>query len=297
MQDPLAWDDVRLFLALCRSKTVGRAGAALGVDPSTVSRRLAALEAVLATTLFERSRDGMTPTKSAEDLLPIAEEIEGSMLRFTNAADGLERDVAGTVRLTCPPDLAEVAILPHLAPLFAAHPALRVELDPSEAVLDLVRREADLAVRTVRPRRGDLLVTRLLTVRWIAAASPALVQRLGTLRAWRDAPWAGWGERLAQLPTARWLAAQPGPPEPRLRSDSLRIQLAAATAGLTAVLVPEPSLAHYGLVPLRLAPALRAAAGELPSDDIFLVTHRALRHVPRVRVVWDALVAQLATRE
>jgi DNA-binding transcriptional LysR family regulator len=289
----LAWEDVRLFLAVGRARHVGRAGAALGVDASTVSRRLAALEADLATTLFERGRDGMTPTEAAEDLLPIAEEIEGGMLRFAHAADGLERDVAGVVRLTCPPDLAEVAVVPHLAELLARHPALRVEIDPSEVMVDLVRREADLALRTVRPRRGDLVVTRLKTVRWIAVAAPELARRLGTLRGWRDAPWIGWGERLAHVPPARWLAAQAGV-EPVVRSDSLRVQLAACAAGLGVALVPEPSAAHYGLAPVKLAAALRDEPGL--ADELFLVTHRALRQVPRVRVVWELLVDKIGER-
>src|SRR5882762_1621477 len=96
----LDWDDVRLFLALCRARTVGDAAAALGVDGSTVSRRLVSLEAALAVPLFDRGRDGIAPTEAAEDLRPVAEQIEAAMARFTTAAEHLERDVAGLVRLT-----------------------------------------------------------------------------------------------------------------------------------------------------------------------------------------------------
>ncbi|HEU4533424.1 MAG TPA: LysR family transcriptional regulator, partial [Polyangiaceae bacterium] len=159
--DPLPWDDVRLFLALCRSRTVGAAAGQLGVDASTVSRRLAALEQALAATLFDRGREGISPTKAAEDLLPVAEEIEAAMNRFASAAEGLEREVAGLVRVTCPPDVADMVVVPLLPELLGRHPALRVELIPGETVLDLTRREADVALRTVRPTRGDLVVTRL----------------------------------------------------------------------------------------------------------------------------------------
>lgn len=285
----LAWDDVRVFLALCRAKTVGRAAAQLGVDASTVSRRLVAMEEALATTLFERGRDGIEPTKSAEDLLPVAEEIEGGMLRFANAADRLERDVEGVVRVTCPPDVAEVAIVPHLPALLARHPALRIELEPGEAVLDLARREADLALRTVRPQRGDLVVTRLREVRWIAVAAPGVVR--GKLRRWTDAAWVGWGERMDHVPPAKWLHKLGV--EPVVRSNSLRVQLAAVARGLGIALVPEPSAAHYGLEPVALAPALRSASAAWPVDELFLVTHRALRQVPRVRAVWELLVHEL----
>jgi DNA-binding transcriptional LysR family regulator len=294
-RDDLAWDDVRLFLALSRARTVREAASRLRVDASTVSRRLAVLEAALASTLFDRGRDGITATKAAEDLLPVAEESEEVMNRFVHAADGLERAVAGVVRITCPQDVAEVIVAPLLQGLLARHPDLRIELAPGEAVLDLTRREADIALRTVRPTRGDLVVTRLATVRWIAVATPALAGRLGALRAWSDAPWIGWGERLSNIAPARWLAAHVTA-VPVVRSDSLALQLALAVQGVGAVLAPEPSARHYGLVPLRMAKPLRADAASWPSDDLHLVTHRALRQVPRVRVVWDLLVERAADR-
>jgi DNA-binding transcriptional LysR family regulator len=292
-REALQWDDVRLFLALCRARTVGSAAAKLGVDASTVSRRLVALEEAMDATLFERGRDGVSATKAAEDLLPVAEEIEQAMLRFTNAAEGLEREVAGLVRMTCPADVAEVEIVPCLQELLAEHPALRIALDPGETLLDLTRREADIAVRTVRPTRGDLLVTRLLTVRWVLVAAPKVARELGTLRAWADAPWVGWGERLANVPPARWLEKFARGVEPVVRSDSLRVQLSVLASGVGVGLVPEPSVEHYGLVPLKLGAALRESAAEWPSDEVFLVTHRALRDVPRVRVVWERLVEKI----
>src|SRR6185369_16099801 len=95
LDEELKWDDVRLFLALCRAQTVSEAGRALGVDSSTVSRRLNTLEQVLSTSLFDRGHEGISATKAAEDLLPVTEEIESVMLRFASAADGLEREVAG----------------------------------------------------------------------------------------------------------------------------------------------------------------------------------------------------------
>jgi len=295
IRDALQWDDVKLFLALCRARTVGAAGRALGVDASTVSRRLVALEEAVAATLFDRGRDGITATKAAEDLLPVAEEIEAMMMRFTNAAEGLEREASGLVRLTCPPDVIDVLVAPLLRELLARHPALQIELDPGEALLDLTRREADLALRTVRPMRGDLVMTRLRTVRWVPAAAPKLARALGTLRAWTDAPWVGWGERLAHIAPARWLASH-ARVEPLVRSDSLLVQISVLASGVGVGLVPEPSVDHYGLTPIKLGSLLRDDARACPSDELFLVTHRALRDVPRVRVVWDMLVEHVGDR-
>jgi len=292
--EPLHWEDIRLFLALCRASTLGEAAARLRVDASTASRRLVQLEERLAVTLFDRGRNGIALTKAAEDLLPLAEEIDALTNRFANAADALEREVSGVVRITCSPDVAQVMVAPLLPRLFERYPNLRVALEPSESVLDLTRREADLALRTVRPTRGDLIVKRVATVRWQLVGTPALVRELGTLRAFGDARWVSWGERFAGIPAARWVKARIQGAEPALRSDSLSAQLAAIGAGAGIGLLPEPSAKHYGLVPVKLSAALREAVSEWPSDDLFLVTHRALREVPRVRAIWDLLEKRAA---
>ena len=290
----LRWDDVRLFLALCRAPTVASAAAELGVDASTVSRRLATLEDELGAVLFDRNREGITPTEPAEDLMPVAEEIEAGMLRFANAAQGLEREASGLVRVACAPDVAVVLLLPLFKELLARHPALRIEVEESTTPLDLTRREADLALRVVRPVRGDLVVTRLLQAHWVLAASPALAASIGKLRKWNDVPWISWTESHAHAPQPRWLAKHAREIEPILRTDSFAVQLAAAASGLGVVLVPEPSALHHGLERVKLAPALREAAEDWPVSDLFLVAHRALREVPRVRVLWDLLVERLA---
>jgi DNA-binding transcriptional LysR family regulator len=200
------------------------------------------------------------------------------------------------VRITCPPDAAEVAVAPLLPELLRRHPGLRIDLDAGEALLDLTRREADIALRVVRPTRGDLIVTRLLTVPWVLAAAPGLARELGKLRSWTDTPWVGWGEQRAQTGPARWHARHLRGAEPAVRSDSLRVQLAVVAAGAGVALVPQSSVAYYGLVPVKLGAALRAAAAEWPRDELYLVTHRALREVPRVRAVWDLLLERLGDR-
>ncbi|MEM9492526.1 MAG: LysR family transcriptional regulator, partial [Myxococcota bacterium] len=293
----MPWDDVRVFLALCRARTLGEAARALGVDASTVSRRLAALEQALSCTLFERGRDGVRATKAAEDLLPAAEEVECGVARFATAAEGLEREVSGLVRITCPSDVADIVLVPMLRQLLARHPRLSVALDPNEAILDLTRREADIALRVVRPKRGDLVAKKLFTVRWIPVASRELAERLGPVQSWAEVPWLGCGERYTNSSAGRWLARHTGAAEPALLSDSLSTQIAAAAAGIGVALVPEVSAARFQLTPIAVAETLRAKTGALPTDTLYIVTHRAMRDVPRVHVVWEALVdhfAQLA---
>jgi DNA-binding transcriptional LysR family regulator len=290
----LRWDDVRLFLALCRARTVATAAGTLGVDASTVSRRLATLEEELGTVLFDRNREGIALTEAAENLMPVAEEIEAGMLRFANAAQGLEREVSGLVRVACAPDVAVVLLVPLFKELLDRHAALRIEVEEGVATLDLTRREADLAVRVARPTRGDLVVTRLLVTPWVLSAAPSLAASVGRLRSWSDVPWISWTERYAHAPQPAWLAKHARDIDPVVRTDSMSIQIAAAAAGLGVMLLPRPSAAHHGLTPVKLAPALKDAAEDWPVSELFLVTHRALRDVPRVRAVWDLLVDRLA---
>lgn len=292
-RESLVWDDVRLFLALGRSRTVGAAARLLGVDASTVSRRLLVLEESIGATLFDRGRNGIAATESAEELFPVAERIEEAMSSFTRAADALEREPSGLVRITCPSDVAEVVLVPLLPELFQKYPQVSVDLDAGETLRDLSRREADIALRVVRPERGDLVVTRLLAVRWVLAATPPVAKKLGKLSNWTDAPWIGFGERLTGSPPARWYEKFVPGAQPRLRSDSLQLQLAALRRGAGVALVPEPSVGAYGLVEVELSRTLGKQAADWPVSELFLVTHRALRDVPRVRVVWELLVEHL----
>jgi len=284
----LEWGDVRLFLALCRARSLGDAARGLGIDISTVSRRLAALEDNLTVTLFDRSRSGITATEAAERLLPVAEEIEHGMLRFAGEAESLERDVSGWVRLACPTDAAEVLVVPLLPSLLARHPGLHLDLLAGEKLVDVNRRDADLALRTARPEAGDLVVTKLLTITWRPAALPATVTALGRIKRWSDVPWIGCAEAFRHTTPGRWFQSELEGIEPVVRSPNLRVQIAAVEAGLGVALVPDRSLEHYGLAALNLAPKLRKCSW--PEDTVYLVTHRSLRRIPRVAAVWDHFI-------
>lgn len=292
----LPWDDVRLFLALSRSRTLGEAGKRLAMDSSTMSRRLVRLEGALTATLFVRGRGGITATEAAERLVPVAEEMEQVMARFTGEVEAFERDISGRVRIACPADAADVLLTPHLPRLLERHPQLRVDVLAGEGVVDMARREADVALRTARPTVGDLVVTTLFPVEWRVAAAPALAEEIGALGAWDVVPWIGCTERMAGTTPGRWFSEQLGSTQPVVRSDSLMVQISAVAEGMGVALLPARSIEHCGLVPVKLSRPLRASAGPWPEDDLFLVAHRALRGVPRVRAAWDYLIEHLAAR-
>jgi DNA-binding transcriptional LysR family regulator len=255
------------------------------VDTSTTSRRLAALEETVGVRLFDRTRDGLLPTSAAEQLLVGAEEAERGMLHVARAATGLERRVEGTVRLTAPPGMAELFLAPTMIELHRRHPALVIELDASQAVLDLSRREADIALRNVRPEGGDLVLTKLATTSYAPFVSQAWNRKKPA-----NVPWIGWTDAYAHIPAARWLARHVDARSVVLRASSLGAQLAAVASGLGAALLPSAIGERQGLTEL---PHGRELA-DLPIEDTWLVGHRALREVPRVAAVWDFILGEAA---
>ena len=286
------WDDVRLFLAVHRYGTFGQAAARLGLDTSTVSRRLAGFEEALGAQLFERTRDGVVATRAGELAVPAAEAMEAALGQLGRVASARETDAEGIVRISVAPGMADIFVAPALVRLRAKHPRLRIELDASVRPIDLTRHEADLALRSVQPRGAELVVTKLATARWVAAASPALVAASGRIRAWDQVPWIAWDHDLASFEPARWLAKHVPAADIALRTSHFGSQLAAAAAGLGAVLAPEPYLRARGLVELRYAAALERDAEAWPTDSLWLVGHRALRDIPRVAAVWEFLIGE-----
>lgn len=288
---PPRWDDVPLFLALFRERNLTAAARRLGLDASTASRRLAALEETTLTRLFDRTRLGLAPTEAAEKMLAAAEEMERAALKLASAAQLHEVGVEGVVRISAIPGLADTHVAPRLHLLLARHPGLRLELDVRNQVTDLTRREADLALRSIRPQSGELVMKKVATYRWLAMASTERARALGTLRSWDDAPWITWDDDLAHIPLARWVAKHASGAPPVLRTSSMLSQVAAVRSGLGVALLDEyaPTV-HEGLAPVRYARALGASASQWPVDDLWLVGHAALRDTPRVAAVWDFLV-------
>ncbi len=290
-----SWDQVRLFLALMRARTLAGAGKRIELDASNVSRQLVRLEEAVGVTLFDRTRDGLAPTSAAENLLTHAEEVELGVARFAAASAQVETTVEGVVRLTAPPGVADTFVAPLLKELYLRHPKLVIELDASVGYADLTRREADLALRTARPKSGELRVTQVVATRELPMASEKYAREVGRLRAFEDARWIAWGDELAHLPGPRWLRTHGPAVMPVLRSNHFASLLAATRSGLGVAVLPEPYLLT-GLVPLAHGKRLSAAWANLPATELWLVAHQALRRVPRVAAVWDFLLEKLAGR-
>ncbi len=285
----LRWDDAQVLLALLQTRSFSGAGARLGVNASTASRRLDALEAALGAHLFDRTPDGVLPTALAEELGPHAEAMERAAAGLALAAQGREALPEGEVRLTVPPGVAEFLVAPALPRLLRRHPRLRLSIDASVTYADLTRREADLALRTTRPASGDLVVKKLGETRGGVYGAPAYAAELGVLRRLDEARWITWGDDLGHLLPAQLVAQRVPQTSIVLKTSHMGAQFAAASAG-TGVLLSDPHSAKVcGLVEIPLAPALRRSLPPLRGGALWLVAHRALRDVPRIASVWAFL--------
>lgn len=283
-----AMDD-RLLLGLpvlwsvVATRSATRSARALSLSPATVLRRLSGLEEALGVDLFGRHATGLLPLPALTRVMPWVEQASQALEGLRREVTGLERHVQGEVKLALPVGVAR-SLLPGIRGLQTEHPDLAVSLMAGTSLVDLDRREADLALRTVRPESGELLVQQVLTFR-VVVCHPALASGSD----WRMLPWLTWDDRNAHLQEALWVSQQVDPRRVVLRlSDQLSL-LDAAQEGLGAVFVAEPLAAATGSlveVPTDIP---------MPTGALWLVSHRALRHVPRVDAEWRWVLQELGS--
>lgn len=282
------WDDLRVFLAIHREGNLSRAARRLGVNQSTTSRRLSAFEADLGVLLFDRTPDGLVPTAAAEDLLPAAERAERAANDVARVVAGHDARPEGVVKVAMPDGMAAAVFVPALPQLVARYPGIRVDVLTGSQLVDLSRREADLAIRFMRPTRGDLVSRKIATLGHEIVASPAYADAHAGASL-RDLDWITWDEGLAHIPEMLWFARHVGV-EPRLRTNSPTALLAAVRAGLgVTVFATGGSAIGQGLTPIE------ASVPMPPATEVWLVGHRALRDVPRIRAVWEFIVERVAS--
>ncbi len=272
----VAWDDLAVLLAVLEEGSLNRAARALGTGQSTASRRLARLEERLGSPLFDRTPEGLRPTALAMELAPHAERVGGHMSDIDRLIEGREREPSGRVRLAVVEGLAAHFVVPALPRLRAAHPGIELDLLSGQPVLDLVRREADLALRFVPPECPDLVVRKLRSIPVAPYVHPDLADTAA------DAlPWVMFWDPDESFAESRWLRDHVRPRHVT-RVTLWHDLFAAVRLGVGAGLISPLAADVAGLVPV---PAF--AGEEVVSHPLLLVYHRALRHVPRVKAVRD----------
>lgn len=282
------WDDIRFFLAAARHGSLTGASHSIGSNQPTVGRRIDALEATLEMRLFQRHAQGLTLTDEGRRVLHIAEAMEEAAQGF-NRAMGNRNEIQGKVALALPEGLSAYIVAPMLSSLLGRYSQLEISLLPSSASADLIHGEADMAIRLFQPTENDLVARKVGEMNFGIYGSEAYLQRHGNPRSRTDLirhQFIGYGERLRHSEENRWLETAAAGARFLLRSDDTHTRLAAATAGLGLTVLP-----HFLAEKVQLQSAVMATA--IPPRPIWLVVHRDLRNLARVRVTIDWLVEQL----
>ncbi len=281
------WNDARVFLAMTRQQTLRGAARELNVDQATVSRRIAAMEQALGSTLFLRTSSGFQLTGVGETVLEAAERMETAAFELVRRAQGRDKALSGEVRVTTTDSLAVDFVIPAMARVHARYPDVRVNLNSSSDVLNLARREADIAIRTRKPDNPDLVVRRLACWPMGLFASAVYLDVHGT-----PEPGSGFlGHDLVMY-------------EPHLaegRDVTLVDESAASgrivTAVNSSVMVRNAIAAGLGMGELPLYMGERDGLVRVwPTRarshpyEVWMVTHGDLRHTAKIRVVIEAVL-------
>jgi len=284
------WERQRAFLAVLREGSLSAAARALSVAQPTVRRRMEELEAALGVPLFTRSSGGLQPTETALELGDHAEAMALAADAFVRTGSAGACDIAGTVRISASEVVAVEVLPPMLAALRRTHPGLVFELSPSNRNEDLLRREADIAIRMVRPTQSALVARRIGAVPlglharadYLAAnGTPASLDELraiGLIGVERDTP------SLRDYQTRFGITRD----DFVFRSDSDLAQLAAIRAGIGIGICQIPLAARDPAL-VRVMPE----AFELDLET-WVVTHEDLRGVARIRATFHHLVDGMA---
>jgi DNA-binding transcriptional LysR family regulator len=284
------WNLYASFREVMRQGSLSAAARTLGLTQPTLGRHVAALEAGLGVALFTRSPQGLTPTAAAADLLPRVEEMHAAAQAAARAVSGGPANGTGVVRITASEIIGGVVLPPILARFREAHPGIIVELVLTNRNEDLLRRDADIAVRMVRPAQAALVARRIgavaigLFAHRRYADAHGLPSRIEEVA---DHPLIGFDRDEVSLRSLEGAAAFLQRDRFAFRCDSDLAQLAALRAG-------------YGLGGCQLGIAADAPdlIPVLPDQlrfelEMWLAMHEDLKPVGRVRTMYDFLAAEL----
>ena len=285
------WNQARAFLATADVGSLSAAARALGLTQPTLGRQVAALEAELGVTLFERAGRSLSLTRSGIDLLEHFRAMGEAAGRISLVASGQSQAIEGQVRVTASDMVATYHLPPMLKRLREVAPGIAIEIVASNEIRDLRRREADIAIRHVRPEQPDLIARRVGETHARFYASVDYLDRYGRPQSPRelsDADFVGPEQPERFLPEWNALGLS-------LTPDNFKVTTSSGTVALELV------RRGFGVAPLpqdvaMIAPELECVLPELDPIPmpIWLVTHRELHTSRRIRLVFDLLAEALA---
>ena len=282
----LDWEGLRTFAHVCKAGNMSAAARELGVNQTTVARRLARLEEWLGYAILHRDGGVLRATASARPLLETAQSMQTTVadLLDQSAPDISGDQVSGAVRITGVDAILEQCVAPHLASLHAKHPRISLELMGANRNLSLPQRETDLALRLARPESGAFHIRRLGYLEYGVYYHP-MDRGIDALDSTFDPttlPWIDLDEFFADKPEQRWL------------NDTFPDRTVIGTGNRSSLMVSMMrNVACCALLPVCLGDAfdwLHKLPGCDPvGREVWLLTHQDKRHLPQVRAVADWL--------
>lgn len=290
MKHPFDWSLVQSFLAALDQGSLLGAARVLGASQPTIGRHIAELESQLGTVLFERTGRGLQPTAMALRLADSARAMEAGAHQLARSVSGAEAGVSGTVRITASQPVACALLPPVLARMREVLPEVQVELVASNEVTNLLRREADIALRMVRPDQASLVAKRIGTVALSACAHRSYLRRQGAPQQPPDLLQHELIGSDRHEGILQGFAAMGYPVDRQqfaFRTDDLMAQWEAVRAGLGIGFVARYLLRQDPEV-VPVLPML-----PLPELPIWLTVHREIRTSRRIRAVYDFLAQEV----
>ncbi len=280
MDTGLDWENLKTLQALAEEKTVRGAAKKLSVHHATISRRIEQLEATLGARLFDRQPDGLVMTKAAEELASLSQDFSEQVLASRRRIEGKDSQLSGQVILTVVSPMAETLLAPYFPDFADRYPQLDLTISSTYEVLDLSRRQADIAVRFTNDPLPSLVGKRICEVHFSTYASVDYVKTHDLKGAPESARMVGWAGSSKAVEA--YVETTPFRNTPTWGSfDDLGLHIACVKAGLGIAALPcisgdrEPDLVRVG------------DQTSHPTMNLWLLTHNDLRHTARIRVVMD----------
>ena len=286
------WDNLRYVLVVAKSGSISAAARELNVDRTTVLRRINRFQDDLQCRILERGNNGYVLTPEAERMIDAAREVETTLFNMQRQIEGHELRLEGELRITTTDSMVLAVLGEHLASFRERFPHIVVEVLTTNSILDLHRREADVAIRpTPQNPSGGLYSRRLADVKFAIYCHPDLVA-VGPSASPFDAPrWIGFADTLSATPMGNWLDQHVERDRVCIRCDSFVAIRAAAEAGIGLALMPR-FLGDPSSILRRI---------DRPVDEItvglWLLAHPELVRAARVHAFVEHFSAALAARE
>lgn len=275
------WDDARFVLALARSGTIRGAAKTLGVNHTTVSRRIAALEEHLSARLFEQTSSGYVLTASGRIISEAAEGMEDLLLGSQKRIEGADTELSGEVHIHIP-DIFDEWVCERLAQFSRQHPQLKIHLSSETAVADLSRREADIALRFTDSPPQDMVGRKVWKLPVAVYASKSCV--IDPSKSLASYPWVRWATSFGESSVEQWTdkVSSGTPTVTRVTTYKTLTSLIRNGAGIGCL---SPWFAEDDPQLKRITPIIHELA-----LDVWVLIHPDLRGVKRIKALKDVIV-------